>query len=100
MASLANFINTDGTEKQELDFGDLNFDFTNIETETVLVSKSLQAPEITELKLKNEELQNQINDLKTKLDFVYNLFHIDSVNKTIMINHYDFTVKNGKFIHS
>jgi len=102
--SLANFLNIDDNSqrenKLEIDFGDLNFDLSNIETENVVVKTSLKAPEITELQTKNEELQNQINDLKTKLDFLYDLFNIDSVNRKITINHYDFTINNGRFTHS
>ena len=66
--SLANYLLLDNkSNKREFNLGAIDIDLKDIEADNVVILNSLKAPEITELNVRIDNLQQQINNLQNSI---------------------------------
>ena len=105
--SFANFINKNSNNNQtpEINFGDIELDMDDIDCETLVVNKSISAPqiddissEITNIKADIQLLRTEIavfkNDVIEQINKILVALNIDSENNKITTT-YDMEVKGN-----
>jgi len=80
--SFANFINKSNNKPPEINFGNIELDMDDIEVDTIVINKSITAPQIDDINSEIVNIKADIQLMRTEIDIFKNDV-IEQINRIL-----------------